>query len=103
MTLRAIDGLPSLRVGRIFPALHQALATSSKPAFRVVHFSVQTDHLHLLAEADSTAALGRGVQGLAVRVAKAINRALRRHGRIWSDRFHARPLRTPREVRNGLG
>lgn len=102
MTLRAIAGLPSLRARYVFPALRGALAASSKPAFRVVHFSVQTNHVHLLIEAEDGGALGRGVQGLAIRLAKTINRVLRRHGRIWSDRFHARPLRTPRDVRNGL-
>jgi len=102
VTLRAIAGLPSLRAGHVFPAVRRALGTSSKSAFRVVHFSVQTNHVHLLLEAESSGTLGRGVQGLAIRLAKAVNRVLRRHGRIWSDRFHARALRTPREVRNAL-
>jgi hypothetical protein len=46
--------------------------------------------------------LSRGIQGLAIRAAKAINRALGRHGRVWDDRFHAHMLKTPREVRNAL-
>src|SRR5262249_22714935 len=66
------------------------------------HFSVQSDHIHLLVEADEPAALVRGMQGLAIRVAKSVNRALKRCGAVWADRFHARTLRTPREVRNAL-
>jgi hypothetical protein len=42
------------------------------------------------------------VQGLAVRVARAVNRVLGRRGAVWGDRYHSRPLCTPREVRNGL-
>src|SRR5262249_50565026 len=42
------------------------------------------------------------MQGLCIRLAKAVNRVLERRGRVWSDRFHARALRTPREVRNAL-
>ena len=42
------------------------------------------------------------MQGLAIRVAKAVNRCLGRSGRVWDDRFHSRALRTPREVRNVL-
>src|SRR5262249_41635282 len=53
-------------------------------------------------EADTPTGFDRGMRGLAVRVAKAVNRALRRHGRVWADRFHARLLKTPREVRNTL-
>src|SRR5258705_9512681 len=102
VTLRASSGVPSLRHGRLFVATRNALAAASTHRFRVVHYSVQADHLHLVVEADGPTAFERGVRGLAIRVAKAVNRALRRHGRVWGDRYHARLLRTPREVRNAL-
>ena len=103
MTLRAAPDLPSLREQRLFPSLRSALARSSRAAFRVLEFSVQRDHVHMLVESDgSTAAFARGVQGLAIRLAKAVNRALARHGRVWGERYHARKLATPREVRNAL-
>jgi REP element-mobilizing transposase RayT len=102
VTLRAAVGLTSLRERRLFAAIRAAFGAASKDAFRLLHYSVQSDHLHLLVEADEATALTRGVQGLAIRVAKAINRVLGRHGVVWGDRFHARALRTPREVRNAL-
>jgi len=68
----------------------------------VLQFSVQRDHIHLLVEAPDGRALSRGLQGLAIRIAKGVNRILGRRGRVWADRFHARALRTPREVRNAL-
>jgi hypothetical protein len=68
----------------------------------VLHFSIQTDHLHLVVEANGPTEFERGVRGLAIRVAKAVNRVLGRHGRVWGDRHHTRLLRTPREVRNAL-
>jgi hypothetical protein len=83
-------------------ATRSALAASSTARFRVLRFSIQTDHLHLLVEADTPTGFERGVRGLAIRVAKAVNRALGRAGRVWGDRYHARLLRTPREVRNTL-
>jgi REP element-mobilizing transposase RayT len=102
VTLRAARGVPSLRGSRPFAALLAALRAASRARFRVVHFSVQDDHVHLLVEAASRAALTRGAQGLAVRTARAVNRALGRAGKVWGDRYHARALRTPREVRNAL-
>ena len=42
------------------------------------------------------------MQGLLIRVARALNRAWRRGGSIFSDRYADRILRTPREVRNAL-
>src|ERR1700704_1812990 len=102
VTLRAREAIPSLRSSSVFPILRQSLSASHKPQFRVVHFSVQTDHVHLVVEGDHPVALVRGLQGLAGRCAKAINRAARRRGQVWSSRFHSRALRTPTEARSGL-
>ena len=82
--------------------MRAALAASSHAAFRVVELSVQRDHVHLIVEAHDNAALSAGMKGLGVRVARGVNRALRRRGRVWSDRYHARELTSPRSVRNAL-
>ena len=102
VTLRAREALPSLRGGKVFAFVRRSLAASHKAAFRVVHFSVQSDHVHLVVEGDHPVALVRGLQGLAVRCAKAVNRAVGRRGSVWSSRYHARALRTPTEARRGL-
>ena len=102
VTMRAVRGLPSLRARGVFPAVRRGLAAASRAEFRIVHFNVQSNHVHLLIEAERTRALARGMQGVAIRLAKTINRTLGRSGRIWSDRYYSRALRTPREVRNGI-
>lgn len=102
VTLRAVQDLPSLRSARIFPIVRRAISASCAVRFRVAHFSVQGNHVHLLVEAAGAHALARGMQGLEIRLAKAINRGLGRRGRVWSDRYHGRALRTPREVRCAL-
>jgi putative transposase len=102
VTLRACAGLPSLRAAAVFVAIRHSFGATSSETFRLLHFSVQGDHLHLLVEADGCSGLRRGVQGLPIRVAKAINRVLRGRGRVWGDRYHARALATPREVRHAL-
>jgi REP element-mobilizing transposase RayT len=95
VTFRAVSEIPSLRGDRIFAAVGDALAAASGQRSRLLHWSVQADHIHLLIEADSGASLVRGCQGLAVRVAKAVNRTPGRRGAVWGDRYHVRPLRTP--------
>ena len=102
VTLRRARCLPSLRAPIVFAALRRGFAAASRRWFRVVHFGVQDDHLHLLVEADDSASLSRGMIGLTVRLARAYNRAFARWGSVWSERFHARALRTPREVRHCL-
>jgi hypothetical protein len=67
-----------------------------------VHFTVQSNHLHLICEAPDRMALARGMQGLAIRIAKRLNLRLARRGRLFAERYHARALKTPTEVRNAL-
>ena len=92
-TLRIVCGVPSLREGRLFDEVRFALAAGRERfGFRLVHFSVQSNHLHLIAEAQDSRALALGMQGLSVRVARAVNRALARRGRLFADRYHCRAL-----------
>ncbi|HEY3668668.1 MAG TPA: transposase [Polyangiaceae bacterium] len=94
-----------LRSRFVFPTLRQALAkaTRARENFRVIQFSVQNDHLHLIVEAGDKSALSRGMQGLAIRVARAVNRLVSRRGKLWADRFFSRSLGSPRAVKNALG
>ncbi len=103
VTLRVGKRLPSLRKQVVFIDVRRAIgAASSRAWFRVLQFSVQRDHVHLLVEAKDKTSLSRGTCGLEIRVARAVNRILGRRGRVWGDRYHARPLRTPREVRHAI-
>ncbi|HEX9295059.1 MAG TPA: transposase [Polyangiaceae bacterium] len=102
ITLRAAKDVPSLRNPAVFQEIRRAIAETVRAWFRVVHFSVQADHVHLLVEANDKICLSRGITGFSIRVARTINAVLRRSGRVWSDRYDACPLRTPGEVRQGL-
>jgi putative transposase len=102
VTLRRARGLPSLREEALFLAFRGALHRTGRSWFRVVQFSVQANHVHMIVEATDGLALSRGMTGLTVRLARALNRALGRRGGVWSERYHARALPTPREVRNAF-
>ena len=102
VTLRRARCLPSLRAPIVFSALRRGFTAASRRWFRVVHFGVQDDHLHLLVEADDSASLSRGMIGLTVRLARAFNRVFGRRGSVWQERYFARALRTPRETRHCL-
>src|SRR5436309_2602821 len=102
VTLRSGRAVRCLRAGRVFPAVLGALGAASHEGFRILHFSVQDDHLHRIVEADDTRALGRGLRGVTIRVARAVNRALGRRGAVWGDRYHARALTTPRAMRHAM-
>ncbi len=99
VTIRATPGLPSLRSPRLFGALRRAIARASVDRFRVVHFSIQQDHGHFIVEGDEARRARGGMHGLAIRLALAVNRALGRKGQVVGDRYHARALTTPRQMR----
>lgn len=102
VTMRVARRLPSLRKQPIFVAIRRAIGKTWREWFRVVHFSVQTDHIHLIAEGRDKVALSRGMAGLSIRLARAVNRAAGRKGSVFADRYHARAMGSPREVRHGL-
>jgi REP element-mobilizing transposase RayT len=109
VTMRVVGDVGNLRRREIYFALYGAtIVTAKREDFRIVHLSIQRDHIHLIVEAEHKEALSRGMQGFSISAARRINKATtartgeRRSGRVVSDRFHARPLTSPRAVRNAL-
>ena len=90
----------NLRTRRCFTVLRTAMYDgAARFGFRLVHYAVMGNHVHLIVEAQDRRALSRGMQGLGVRMARALNRVMGRTGRVVSDRYHAHILETPSEVR----
>jgi REP element-mobilizing transposase RayT len=103
VTARLREGLPSLRKRAERETLERAFALGAdRFGLRLVQYSIQSNHLHFAVEARDRRALSRGMQGLLVRVARALNRLSGRTGSVFADRYHAHVLRTPREVRCAL-
>jgi REP element-mobilizing transposase RayT len=103
VTLRAKAGLPSLRQVESWRALVQAIeAARERYGCRIVHYSIQSNHVHLVCEASDQVSLSRGMRGLAIRMARGFNRVHALRGPIWAGRYHERILRSPREVRTVL-
>ncbi|HZS37652.1 MAG TPA: transposase [Polyangia bacterium] len=103
MTLRVRDHVYNLRSNRCFRVLARSFERGrDKFGFRLNHFSVQGNHVHFVVEANDKRALSRGMQGLAVRMARALNRVMGIKGAVFADHYHARILKTPTEVLNVL-
>src|SRR5919201_6619933 len=76
VTMRAKRGLPSFRTQTLHGAFEQAVRRTRRDDFRVVEFSIQDDHLHLIVEADDADALARGMKSFSVRANRLFNAAL---------------------------
>ena len=109
VTMKLKQGLPALRDLEVYEPLCHAFDRGKDRAgrleggeIRLVEYSVQNDHLHLIVDAKDKVSLSRGMQGLAIRIARTLNRVWGRKGRVFADRYHSRILKSPREVRNVL-
>ena len=111
VTLRVDKNIPSLRRDDMFSLVRHSLAATNQSecprlgdrAFRIVEFSVQTNHIHLIVEAADKLTLRSGITSFATRTARALNKLLGRRGEpVWSQRAHTRALTSPRDVRNAL-
>jgi REP element-mobilizing transposase RayT len=100
-SLRTLEGFIAVREARMATIRLEGV-------FRIIHFSIQRNHIHMIVEANGKEALTTGMRVFGISCAKQINAALsvlrgvRRRGPVFTDRYYARVLKTPREVRNCL-
>jgi REP element-mobilizing transposase RayT len=108
VTLRVAAAIGSLRKRKMYQAMREAtVVTAVRERIRIVHISLQRDHVHLLIEAENKQLLARGMQGFQISAARHINTMLgdgvrRRRGSVFSDRYHLEVIRTPRHARHVL-
>ena len=103
VTIKLRAGLPHLRRHHTYRTLRaQFRRGKDRFGFRLAHYAVLSNHIHLICEANDTRALSRGMQGLSVRIARALNRVAGRKGKVFADRYHLHVLDSPRLVRNTL-
>lgn len=103
MTLRVVRAVGRLRKRKLWAALKRAaIQLGISDAFRIIHISIQGNHIHLLVEATDKDALADGMRRFEILVAKKINAALARIGKVFEFRYHRVDITTPRQMRGAL-
>jgi REP element-mobilizing transposase RayT len=110
VVLRVVSAVGNLRRRCVYQAIREAtLTTALRENFRIVHLSIQRNHVHLLVEADDKLALASGMQGFQISAAKHLNAAIskgkpgpHRRGTVFPDRYHAEIITSPRQARHTL-
>ncbi len=114
--MRIEDDIRNLRKRHLYQALRWATIAVARRErhdakvgyFRIIHISIQRDHIHMIIEAGDKTALSRGMQSFQISAAKHLNAAITlksatpRRGRVFTDRYHAELITTPRQARNTL-
>jgi REP element-mobilizing transposase RayT len=100
VTVRMAEHVYNLRSQRSFSIIGPAIAEAAERfGVRILEFSVQGNHMHLVVEAAAHEALARAMQGFSIRVAKRLNALMNRRGRVFADRYHSRVLRDGDDAR----
>jgi len=102
ITLRIAEGIESIARWFLMKTIRECIRSAQKNTFRIVEFNVLSNHVHLIVESPDKDARARGVQGFAVRLARRLNFAMKRSGKLFAHRYHARVLTTPTQTRNAL-
>ena len=103
ITLKISAGMPSLRSERVSAQIHVAFERMhERGGARIVHYSIQDDHVHLICEAEDRLTLANRMQGMKVSIAKRLNKLWGRKGSLFADRYHRQDLKTPKQVRNAI-
>jgi REP element-mobilizing transposase RayT len=109
VTLRVADDLSRLRYRDAYRAVRKAMfVVLVRTDFRIVHASVQHNHIHLMVEAEDQYALARGMQAFQISAARWLNaaeskrRGRKRTGPVFPDRYYPRIVRMPLQARRAL-
>jgi REP element-mobilizing transposase RayT len=103
VVLRTLASVPRLRDRDGYRAMRRVLTRYlGLDDFRVVHLSLQHNHIHLLVEAENQNVLARRMQSFAINAARAINKSNRAYGKVFAYRYHATQITTARYARHAL-
>jgi REP element-mobilizing transposase RayT len=103
VTIKVLPHVYNLRARRCRVLVEAAIrAWAERDGFRVVHYSIQGNHVHLLVEAVHRAALSRAMQGMKIKMARSLNALMERSGPVFADRYDDQVLESPRRVRHAL-
>jgi REP element-mobilizing transposase RayT len=102
VSIRRVRLAPSLRSERVYAAIVAELVRAAGVGVRVVHYSVQDDHVHLMVEGRDAKDLSNQMRKLFSRVALAVNAVAKRRGSLFRDRHHRRELTSPTQTRHAL-
>ena len=79
-----------MRTPRAYRFLERAFRAGKKRnGMHLIEYTVLSNHVHLIVEVRNRTQLSRGMQGLSIRLANALNKHWRRKGKVFADRYHS--------------
>ena len=102
ISFKLIPGTPCLRTPKFMKEFALILANARRRGLRVQQYTIESNHIHLLAEADSNSQVSRGMSSLKISIVWALRRIFMYHGRVFVERYFVVHLKSPTQMRNAL-
>lgn len=102
LTIKVRENKADIQNKRILKALHYAIRRARLKGLKIVHYTLEYNHVHLLVESVDNKILHKGMQAFGITIAKAINKIKRTKGAVYKNRYHLRVIDSPRQLKNVL-
>ncbi len=100
LTVKIKKNKAEIKNKSVLAILKRSILNARRQGLRVIHYSLEYDHVHLLIEADNNHILGKGMQAFGVTFSKAINRLKKLTGEVYKHRYHFRRISSSKELKN---
>jgi REP element-mobilizing transposase RayT len=102
LTIKVKENKADIQNKRILKTLHYAIRRARLKGLKIVHYTLEYNHVHLLVESVDNKILHKGMQAFGITIAKAINKIKRTKGAVYKNRYHLRVIDSPRQLKNVL-
>ena len=102
LTIKVRENKADIKSKTILKALHHAIKRARMKQLRILHYTLEYNHVHLLVEATGNKILHSGMQAMGISFSKAINKIKCLKGSVYKNRYHFRSLKTRRELKNAI-
>lgn len=101
-TIKVRENKADIKNKRLLKILHHAIKRARLKKLKVLHYSLEYNHVHLLVEARDNQIIHQGMQAFGISFAKAINKIKFLKGRVYKNRYHFRKITSLRDYKNVL-
>lgn len=102
LTIKVRENKADIQSKRILKALHYAIKRARLQRLRVIHYTLEYNHVHIVVEAVDNKILHKGMQAFGISLSKAINKAKQLKGSVYKHRYHFRKINSRREMKHAL-
>lgn len=103
LTIKIERAKAGLKNKSVLSLLHKAIKKARLAGLAIIHYTLEYDHVHLLAEVRDNQTLGKGMQSFGITFSKGINKLQAAKGKVFKTRYHLRKLKSSKEIKNVVG